>query len=98
MPPGTLHSSGVIYGLGFVRTGLKAFAQWLLVFNPPDVPSQTSFRGFLKPAPLGREDCWQFFQGCSWLVLESSSCLQSLEFIVMVTQRNQPSTGLVVCG
>lgn len=46
MPPGILHSSGVIYCLGFVRTGLKAFAQWLLVFSPPDVPSQTSLRGF----------------------------------------------------
>lgn len=88
----------IALGLCFVRTGLKVYAQGLLVFCPLDVLSQTGIRGFLKPAPLSREDCWQFFQGCSWLILESSSCLQSLEFIVMVTWPNQPSTGLAVCG
>lgn len=45
---------------------------------------------------LGRED-WQLLQSLFWLILEISSCLPCLEFIVMVTQPNQPSTGLVVC-
>lgn len=47
-------------------------------------------------SPLGRED-WQLLQGLSWLIQEISWNLQCLEFIVMVTRPNQPSTGLVVC-
>lgn len=45
---------------------------------------------------LGRED-WRLLQGLFWLLLEIGSSLQCLEFIVMVTQPNQLSTGLVVC-